>query len=90
VVLIKKRKEFVKLKEHKGLVLSSSVFSVAAIYLQLLALKTALVTYVLSIKRLSSVFAVILAYLVLNEKKALFRLKGAILMVVGAILIGIS
>jgi uncharacterized membrane protein len=55
-----------------------------------LALKTALVTYVLSIKRLSSVFAVILAYLVLKEKKALFRLKGAILMVVGAILIGIS
>lgn len=90
VVLIKKRKEFVKLKEHKALVLSSSVFSVAAIYLQLLALRTALVTYVLSIKRLSSVFAVILAYLVLNEKKALFRLKGAILMVIGAILIGLS
>jgi uncharacterized membrane protein len=89
-VLIKKRKEFIKLKQQKALVLSSSVFSVAAIYLQLLALKTALVTYVLSIKRLSSVFAVVLAYIVLNEKKALFRLKGAVLMVVGAILIGIS
>jgi uncharacterized membrane protein len=90
IVLIKKRREFIKLKEHKALVLSSSIFSVAAIYLQLLALKTAMVTYVLSIKRLSSVFAVILAYIVLNEKKALFRLKGAIIMVIGAILIGIS
>ena len=90
IVIVKKRKEFVKLKDHKALILSSSFFSVSAIYLQLLALKTALVTYVLSIKRLSSVFAVVLAYLVLNEKKALPRLKGAILMVAGAVLIGLS
>ena len=90
IVIVKKRKEFVKLKDHKVLILSSSFFSVSAIYLQLLALKTALVTYVLSIKRLSSVFAVVLAYLVLNEKKALPRLKGAILMVAGAVLIGLS
>lgn len=90
IVLIKKRSEFLKLKSHKILVLSSSIFSVAAIYLQLLALRMAMVTYVLSIKRLSSVFAVVLAYIFLDEKRALYRLRGAIVMVVGAILIGIS
>jgi len=90
VVLLKKRKEFEKLKNDKALIMASSIFSVAAIYLQLLALKTAMVTYVLSIKRLSSVFAVVLAYVFLNEKRALYRLRGAVIMVVGAILIGIS
>lgn len=90
IVLLKKRSEFVKLKNHKTLLLSSSIFSVAAIYLQLLALRTAMVTYVLSIKRVSSVFAVVLAYIFLDEKRALYRLRGAVVMVVGAILIGIS
>jgi drug/metabolite transporter (DMT)-like permease len=90
IVAIKRRSEFVKLQNHKALLLSSSIFSVAAIYLQLLALRTAMVTYVLSIKRLSSVFAVVLAYIFLDEKRALYRLRGAIVMVVGAILIGIS
>jgi uncharacterized membrane protein len=90
IVLVKRRKQLLKLKEHKSLAISSAIFSVAAIYLQLLALRTAMVTYVLSIKRLSSVFAVILAYLFLDEKRALYRLRGAVVMVIGAILIGIS
>lgn len=90
LVLLKKRKEFINLNKHKSLVIASSVFSVSAIYFQLLALRTAMVTYVLSIKRLSSVFAVILAYIFLGEIKALYRLRGAVVMVLGAILIGIS
>jgi len=90
IVLIKRRRELVKLKDNKLLLLASAFFSVSAIYLQLLALQTALVTYVLSIKRLSSVLAVILAYFVLKENRALFRLKGAAIMVLGAILIGLS
>ena len=90
IVLIKRRRELVKLKDNKLLLLASAFFSVSAIYLQLLALQTALVTYVLSIKRLSSVLAVILAYFVLKESRALFRLKGAAIMVLGAILIGLS
>lgn len=90
IVLVKKRREFVNLKKNKALIVGTTIFSVAAIYLQLLALKSAMVTYVLSIKRLSSVFAVLLAYLFLNEKRALLRFRGAIIMVIGAILIGLS
>lgn len=90
VVILKRRKQFLNLRRDKKLILGSSIFSVAAVYFQLLALQTALVTYVLSIKRLSSVFAVLLAYLFLNEKNALSRIKGAVVMVVGAILIGLS
>ena len=90
IVLIKKRKDLYRLKEQKTLIISSSVFTIAAIYLQLLALQTALVTYVLSIKRLSSVFAVVMSYVFLHEAKALHRLRGAVIMVAGAILIGLS
>ncbi|MEI6741629.1 MAG: EamA family transporter [bacterium] len=90
IVLFKRRKELTKLKENKLLLLASAFFSVSAIYLQLLALQTALVTYVLSVKRLSSVFAVVLSYIFLDETKALHRLRGAAIMVAGAILIGLS
>ena len=90
LVIIKKRKQLFDLRKHKSLAFSSAIFSVGAIYLQLLALRTAMATYVLSIKRLSSVFAVILAYIFLDEKRALYRLRGAIVMVIGAILVGIS
>ncbi len=90
-IAIKQRKnEFRKILNHKTLLISSSFFSVIAIFFQLLAIQTTMVSYVLSIKRLSSVFAVILAYVFLSEKRALYRLRGAIVMVIGAILIGIS
>lgn len=90
VVIYQKGKGLKKLGDNKLLVFASAVFSVGAIYLQLLAIQTKYVSYVLSIKRLSSLIAVLLAYFVLKEKKALFRLRGAIIMVIGAILIGLS
>lgn len=90
LVLIRKGRGLKKLGDNKTLLLSSAVFSVGAVYLQLLAIQTKYVSYVLSIKRLSSLIAVILAHYVLKEKRALFRLRGAIIMVIGAILIGIS
>lgn len=90
VVIYQKGKGLRNLGDNKLLVFASAVFSVGAIYLQLLAIQTKYVSYVLSIKRLSSLIAVLLAYFVLKEKKALFRLRGAIIMVIGAILIGLS
>ena len=90
VVLARRGQGLKKLGDNKTLLISSAVFSVGAIYLQLLAIQTKYVSYVLSIKRLISLIAVILAYYVLKEKRALFRLRGAIIMVIGAILIGIS
>lgn len=90
LVIYQKGRGLKKLSENKSLVIATSIFSVGAIYLQLLAIQTKYVSYVLSIKRLSSLIAVLLAYFVLKEKRALFRLRGAIIMVVGAILIGLS
>lgn len=90
LIIIRKGKGLKNLGKNKTLLISSTVFSVGAVYLQLLAIQTKYVSYVLSIKRLSSLIAVLLAYFVLKEKKALFRLRGAIIMVIGAILIGLS
>ena len=48
------------------------------------------VTYVMSIKRLSTVFTVLIAIFIIKERHALRRLRGTIIMVIGAILIGLS
>ena len=90
VVIFRKAKGIKQLGNNKTLLASAAVFSIGAVYLQLLAIQTKYVSYVLSIKRLSSLIAVLLAHYVLKEKRALFRLRGAIIMVVGAILIGLS
>lgn len=90
VVVYQKAKGLKKLGRDKPLLSASFVFSVGAVFLQLLAIQTKYVSYVLSIKRLSSLIAVLLAHFVLKEKRALFRLRGAIVMFIGAILIGLS
>jgi len=90
VVIIRKAKGLKNLTKDKSLLAASAIFSVGAVYLQLLAIQTKYVSYVLSIKRLSSLIAVLLAHFVLKEKRALFRLRGAVVMVIGAILIGLS
>jgi transporter family protein len=90
VVIIRKAQGIRKLSNNKTLLGAATLFSIGAVYLQLLAIQTKYVSYVLSIKRLSSLIAVLLAHYVLKEKRALFRLRGAIIMVIGAILIGLS
>ena len=90
VVIYQKGRGLRNLTKNKSLLGLSAVFSVGAVYLQLLAIQTKYVSYVLSIKRLSSLIAVLLAHYVLKEKRALFRLRGAFIMVIGAILIGLS
>lgn len=90
IVIFRKAKGIRKLGNNKILLSSATIFSIGAVYLQLLAIQTKYVSYVLSIKRLSSLIAVLLAHYVLKEKRALFRLRGAIIMVIGAILIGLS
>ena len=90
VAIYQKGRGLRNLAKNKSLLGLSAVFSVGAVYLQLLAIQTKYVSYVLSIKRLSSLIAVLLAHYVLKEKRALFRLRGAFIMVIGAILIGLS
>ncbi len=66
------------------------IFSVLAIYFQMAAIKVGDVSYVMSIKRLSTVFAVVIAMVLIQERQAVHRLRGAMIMVSGAILIGLS
>jgi uncharacterized membrane protein len=60
----------------------------AAIILQMAAIKLTLVSYVVSIKRLSIPITVILSYIILNEKEDFkHRITGATIMIIGALLI---
>ena len=54
---------------------------------QMYALTVAIVPYVISVKRLSAVFAVLLGWLVLGEGQVRERLAGATLMVLGVFLV---
>ncbi|WP_027190487.1 EamA family transporter [Fundidesulfovibrio putealis] len=56
---------------------------------QMYALTVAIVPYVIGVKRMSAVFAVLLGWLVLREGKVRERLAGAALMVLGVFLIAL-
>jgi len=56
----------------------------------MLAINLTLVAYVISIKRLSIIFSVIFGFLLFKEKGFKERLTGAIIMVLGVILITLS
>lgn len=81
---------FKRLKKSATPLLLGAILSVTAIYFQMQALAIGNVTYVMAIKRLSTVFTVTLAILLVRERRALHRLRGTIIMVIGAILIGLS
>jgi uncharacterized membrane protein len=56
---------------------------------QMYALSVAIVPYVVAVKRMSAVFAVLLGWLVLREGRMRERLAGAALMVLGVFLIAL-
>ena len=68
-------------------VILSGMFYGLMILFHMLAIKTALVSYMIGLKRLSGVFSVIYGTLFFKEKYLKNRLTGAILMVLGAIMI---
>jgi drug/metabolite transporter (DMT)-like permease len=90
VVIFSKRKSLPPLKAQLPLLIFVTCFHVMALLFQFIAMGLKSVSYVMSIKRLSSVFTVLLAYAFLNEKRAVSRVPGAIIMVAGAVLIGLS
>lgn len=70
--------------------LTVSFFWTIWFFFQLLALKTTLVIYVVSIKRTSSIFSVILSWIFLKEKWMKERLSWVVVMAIGIIVIVIS
>lgn len=65
-------------------------FSALAIVTQYIAITTLLVPYVIAIKRTSTIMSVLFGYLIFKEKGIKGRLLGAVIMVIGVILITLS
>ncbi|MBS3051913.1 MAG: EamA family transporter [Candidatus Aenigmarchaeota archaeon] len=57
---------------------------------QMIAINMAYVSYVISIKRLSVIFGVLIGYFVFKEKNIKERLLGSIIMILGTLLIALS
>lgn len=71
-------------------VILSGIFYGFMILFHMLAIRHAMVSYMIGLKRLSGVFSVILGYIFFKEKHIRTRLLGALFMVTGAIFITIG
>ncbi len=86
-VIAQKKFNLEKMKESKVNLFLVSLFTTGSYLFHFIALSLTLVAYVVSIKRISSVFAVLLGYYFLNEPNVRQRLLGSMIMFVGVILI---
>lgn len=88
-IMMKKSSNWIKeVKTDLKPLLLLGGLSGASIILQMTAIKLTLVSYVVSIKRLSIPITVILSYIILNEKEDFkHRITGAAIMMIGALLI---
>lgn len=79
-----------QVKKNIKTLLPIGLFGAIALISQMTAIKLAFVTYVISIKRLSALISVLAGYFIFKEKGIRERLAGAILMILGVILITFS
>ncbi|MDD3754787.1 MAG: EamA family transporter [Methanobacterium sp.] len=93
----KKRSSLVKdgsywelIKENKNILLLTGFLSALTIIFQIYAITLTLVAYVIAIKRTSVCFGVIWGHLIFHEKGVKERLTGAVVMVLGVVLIILS
>lgn len=70
-------------RRHWGLILLSNLAGILLILCQMFALKLALVSYVVAIKRTSTAMCVIWGYLFLSEKNIKTKLIGVLIMLAG-------
>jgi uncharacterized membrane protein len=76
--------------DNTWLYAAAGLFHVIVMYSQYAALKLALVSYVISVKRASAIFSVIFGFLIFKEKGFKERLLGVSIMVAGVIIIAFS
>lgn len=81
------RERVAKLVKHYKPLLIVGFFVAAALLAQMTALNFLLVSYVISLKRTSVLFSVLLGFLVFREKNSPFRFLGSAIMVSGVFLI---
>jgi uncharacterized membrane protein len=87
LVLSQKKFNKEKMKSAKVDLFLVSLFTTGSYLFHYIALSLTLVAYVVSIKRISSVIAVLLGYYFLNEPNVRQRLFGSIIMFLGVMLI---
>ena len=69
-------------KSHAKKILSVSILHGSATFIQMLALKFTLVLYVITLKRASGIFSVLLGWIFLKEKHILQKLIAASVMLI--------
>ncbi len=89
ILIIKSKDRLKKIKTNfKGLFLVGFLLAVILLT-QLYAITLTIVPYVIAVKRTSAIFSVIFGYLFFKEKNFKQCLVGAIIMVIGVVLIGL-
>lgn len=90
IVLLKSKNSIGKIPTNWKTLAPVGLFSALTLVFQMFALSLTLVAYVISIKRLSAVMSVIWGKLFFKEKGIRERLIGAVIMVLGVVLITLS
>ncbi len=90
LVLIKARTDFSQFNIHWKKLVPFGFLNASAVFFQMTAVSLTLVTYVISVKRLSVVFSVLFGYLIFKEQGIKERLLGSLLMVAGVVIIALS
>lgn len=90
VVLIRSRGKFVQIGRNLPSLLILGVFGALFIFFQMLAIRVALVTYVIGMKRARMVFSILFGFLFFGERYLKYRLLGAAFMIGGVACIVLS
>jgi uncharacterized membrane protein len=90
IMLFKTRNGLKQIKTNLKILLPISVFSAATSIFQMMAITMTYVTYVISVKRTSTIMSVLFGYFIFKEGNLKERLMGTIVMVIGVILISVS
>lgn len=90
LVLFKSKQGLNEIKPKFPILIMSGLFGAGTIFCQMAALSTSMVSYVISLKRTSALFSILLGYVAFKERNIKPKLLGAALMVAGVILISIS
>lgn len=91
ILLIKSKKPWLQIRNRKWPLFMVGFFKSSSVLTQMFALQFILVPYVISIKRASSVFIILYAFLFMNERKNFRnRLIGILTIMAGLYLIAIS
>jgi uncharacterized membrane protein len=90
IMLYKSQKNLNQIRTGLKTLVMLGFFSALTLIFQMNAIKLALVTYVISVKRTSVIMSVLFGYLIFREKGIQERLIGVTIMVIGVLFIALS